>query len=195
MKVGVATRGGPAGARPAAIRRLVRRFLASGAAELEARPWAEVSVAVLGDEAIRRVNREHLGHDAPTDTISFVYAAAPGADAGLCGEILVNAEQAAREARRRGIKPSVELARYLAHGCQHLCGATDRTRAQRARMNRRETAWLREARRAGLLDALVAEATPWASRPRPSSSYSFSYSRGGMSERARRRGRGREGEP
>src|SRR6187402_2660849 len=33
---------------------------------------AEISLALVDDAAIHRVNREHLGHDYPTDVISFV---------------------------------------------------------------------------------------------------------------------------
>jgi probable rRNA maturation factor len=159
MKVSVSTLGAGPRTRAAAVRRLANWFMEAAARDLGCRPWAEISIAVVGDEAIRRVNRSYLGHDAVTDVISFVYAPAPGAAPGFTGEVLVNAERAALEARRRRIDPSVELARYIAHGCQHLCGATDRTRAQRARMNRRETAWLREARRLGLIEALWPEAS------------------------------------
>jgi probable rRNA maturation factor len=36
---------------------------------------AELSIAIVSDEEIHRVNREHLEHDFPTDVISFLYSA------------------------------------------------------------------------------------------------------------------------
>jgi ssRNA-specific RNase YbeY (16S rRNA maturation enzyme) len=69
-------------------------------------------------------------------------------------EVVVNVERAVRAGPRYG-GPSRELARYLAHGCQHLGGATDGDRAGRARMHRRERAWLAEAEGLHLLDGLT----------------------------------------
>ena len=142
--------------RAGAIRTFVKWVMARACREVRNRPWAEVSVAIVGDGQIRRVNGEHLGHDEVTDVISFVYAPPAGAEGGLSGEVIVNADRAVSEARERRLTPSVELARYLAHGCQHLCGATDRTALQRLRMRRRETRWIREARKLGPLDLFVA---------------------------------------
>jgi ssRNA-specific RNase YbeY (16S rRNA maturation enzyme) len=73
---------------------------------------------------------------------------------GVTGEVVLNVQRAAAEGRRRQ-GASRELARYLAHGLQHLTGATDATAGERTRMHRRERAWLRAAEAQDLLDDLM----------------------------------------
>lgn len=125
--------------------------------------WAEVSVALTDDAGITPVNRTFLDHARATDVITFTLAPMPGGGAGACGEMHLNVQRALEEGARRGAsaaltagKASDELALYLAHGCDHLTGADDRTLAQRRRMRRRELLWLAQARRAGLMTELLA---------------------------------------
>jgi len=97
-----------------------------------------VSLVVLGDPAIRRLNRRFLGHDYATDVLSFNLQ--PGT---LFGEIYVSATTAAREAKARGIDPAEELLRYAIHGMLHLFGHDDHRPADRRRMWSRQEALLR----------------------------------------------------
>jgi probable rRNA maturation factor len=113
------------------VRELVRAvFRAEGAGE----PW--VSVALVDDATIAEVNRRWLGHDGPTDSIAFAYDEDPGPD-GMRGEVVVSAETARREARKRGVEPRGELLLYVAHGVLHLLGWEDDTPARRRSMNAR----------------------------------------------------------
>ena len=116
---------------PCVLERIARRAL-----EAEGIDRAEVSIAVVDDATILVLNRRHLGHDWPTDVISFGLSG-PGA-AVLAGEVVVSAERAAAEARRRGADPLAELALYLVHGLLHLCGHDDREAEAAAAMHRRE---------------------------------------------------------
>lgn len=97
---------------------------------------ASLSVAAVDDAAIRPINRRHLGHDWPTDVISFLLSE-PG-DEVLAGELVISAETAARVAAERGVDPAAEFALYLVHGLLHLCGYDDQTDTDAARMRRRE---------------------------------------------------------
>jgi probable rRNA maturation factor len=125
------------------IRDAVRRIL-----DLEQVASAELSVAVIDDAAIHKINRDHLGHDFPTDVISFVYGssrAAPaissaprGAGLSIEGEIVVSAETALREAPKHGWTARSELLLYIAHGLLHLCGYDDLTPSEKRIMRRRE---------------------------------------------------------
>jgi probable rRNA maturation factor len=115
------------------IERLVGRILRA-----EGRPRARVSLAVVGNGAIRRLNRRHLGHDTATDVLAF-----PLGEPGCFGEVVVSADVAAAEARRRGIPPEEELLRYVAHGLLHLLGYRDQAPAQRRRMWERQERYLR----------------------------------------------------
>jgi probable rRNA maturation factor len=111
----------------------------------------ELSVAIVDDREIHRVNREHLDHDCPTDVISFLYSAErakskgrakPSARRGdgltLEGEIVVSDETAWREAPKHGLSPASELELYVVHGLLHLCGYDDLAPGERRMMRRRE---------------------------------------------------------
>jgi len=102
------------------------------------------------DERICSANSAVFGRPAVTDVISCAYAPAPGR-AGRCAEIVVNCDRA-----RSSRFPGRELALYIAHGCDHLAGATDDTPARRKRMLRREQGWRRAATRAGITLRLFA---------------------------------------
>jgi probable rRNA maturation factor len=68
----------------------------------------------------------------------------PGEPGGLIGELFINVERAVRVAPRRADwSADRELALYLAHGLDHLTGADDHAPEERARMRRRELAWLK----------------------------------------------------
>jgi probable rRNA maturation factor len=80
---------------------------------------AEVSVALLGDAAIARLNQRHLGHAGPTDVLAF---ALWEGDEPVVGDIYVGFEQAARQARDVGVTLDEELVRLVVHGTLHVLG-------------------------------------------------------------------------
>jgi probable rRNA maturation factor len=98
---------------------------------------ATISLALLDNATIQRINREHLGHDWPTDVISFQLS--DPAEPELAGELVVSTEMARAAAAELGVSPTSELARYVVHGLLHLCGYADTcdadARAMRAREN------------------------------------------------------------
>ncbi|MBN2021705.1 MAG: rRNA maturation RNase YbeY [Pirellulales bacterium] len=112
------------------LRRAVRGILKDAALA-----QAQVSVAIVDDPAIHRLNREYLRHDYPTDVLSFVLERE---DDRLEGQIVASAETALAAAGRYGWAPEDELLLYVIHGTLHLVGVEDETPAQRARMRRRE---------------------------------------------------------
>ncbi len=116
----------------AEVRALARRILG---------PRRSVSIAFVTDAASRRINQRFLGHDYPTDVISFPL----GTD--LFGELVISAEFARREARERGIPVGEELLRYVAHGLLHLLGYDDHHPAERRRMWARQERELKAALR------------------------------------------------
>lgn len=100
---------------------------------------AAVSVAVVDDATIERLNRRYLQHDYPTDVLSFPFQCEAEA---LEGEIVVSAETAARQARRLGWRAEDELLLYVIHGALHLVGHDDQTPAGARRMRNAERKWL-----------------------------------------------------
>lgn len=105
---------------------------------------ASVTVIVLDDEALHAINRDHLGHDWPTDVVTFAFAddgtgGRGGAGRGAIeGEIYVSLDTAAREAAERGRRVEDELTLYVVHGTLHLCGYDDHDDADRAAMRQAE---------------------------------------------------------
>ena len=97
---------------------------------------ASISIALVDDSTIHAINRSHLGHDWPTDVISFPLSE-PG-DPVLSGELVVSAELAAATAAEISVDPVDELALYIVHGLLHLCGHDDRTEPDSDAMRRRE---------------------------------------------------------
>ena len=76
--------------------------------------------------------------------VSCAYAPQPGVTEGWIGEVYVNVQRAMEEGGQRPGGPAAELALYVAHGLDHLSGATDDTEARRRTMLRREEAWIRD---------------------------------------------------
>ncbi|MCZ7646799.1 MAG: rRNA maturation RNase YbeY [Planctomycetota bacterium] len=102
-------------------------------------------VTFMSDAAIAEFNAQHLGHDGPTDVLSFpMLEFDPEREAFFLGEILASFETAAREARARGLPLEEELARYAVHGFLHLLGYADDTPSRRAAMARVQEAVLAE---------------------------------------------------
>lgn len=117
------------------IRRAIEHTLASEAADLH------VSVAVVDDPTIHRVNREHLAHDYPTDVLSFDLR---GDDEGVDAELIISHDTASREALARGGDPTSELLLYCVHGVLHLVGYDDSEDSLRQVMMDRQVELLSE---------------------------------------------------
>jgi probable rRNA maturation factor len=101
---------------------------------------AKVTLAFVDDPHIHRLNKQFLGHDEPTDVLTFPYSE-PGAKK-LEGEVVIGFQTAAEYAADRGHDVGVELLLYVVHGCLHLCGLDDTTPAAEREMRARERHYL-----------------------------------------------------
>jgi probable rRNA maturation factor len=115
-------------------RRLLRRAVAKVLRRAGVRE-AQISLAVVDDDAISQLNWRFLRHRGPADVLSFLL---DDRDA-LEGEVVVGAETAVRTAADYGWPPHDELLLYVVHGMLHLVGYDDRTTRQRREMKRGET--------------------------------------------------------
>lgn len=97
-------------------------LVAAAAAALRAREVqrAELSVALLDDDAIREMNARHLGHDRVTDVIAF--GLWEEGDPVVVGDVYIGADQAQRQAGDEGVPPGEELVRLVVHGTLHVTG-------------------------------------------------------------------------
>ena len=95
----------------------------------------EISITIVDDPTIHRLNREYLEHDYPTDVISFDTTERKGF---LEGEVIASGDTANRIASENGWNASHELLLYLVHGMLHIVGLDDTTATQANRMRREE---------------------------------------------------------
>jgi probable rRNA maturation factor len=120
-----------------------------------------VSIAIVDDAQIRKINKQFLNRNCTSDCLSFDLSDSPapiehsgaaglGAPkssrlggaigAGLPGifELVVNGERAVREGRLRGHSGETELALYVTHGLLHNVGFDDSTKEKAKKMHNAE---------------------------------------------------------
>jgi probable rRNA maturation factor len=89
---------------------------------------------VTSDEELRRLNREFLNHDYPTDVLSFPAAE----EGGELGELAISIERADVQARQYEHALLDELRVLMLHGVLHLSGMDhERDRGEMARAERK----------------------------------------------------------
>jgi len=98
---------------------------------------AAVSIAIVNDEAIAVINKQFLDHTGPTDVISFDLSDDDEA-AERNFEIVINADQAARQAAERPHDTEAELALYITHGLLHNFGYDDHEEEDYKKMHKIE---------------------------------------------------------
>lgn len=103
-------------------------------------PGAELSIALIGDDEMRVLNRDYRGKDKPTDVLAFPMDDPTAAGAQL-GDVVISLDTAVRQAAERGIPPAAEVRTLLVHGFLHLLGYDhERSPAEARRMFRRQRA-------------------------------------------------------
>lgn len=105
--------------RPAtdALRRVVVETIRS-----QGRLAGEVHVLVTDDAEIRRLNRDYLEIDQPTDVLSFPDGDRLPSGEVLFGQIVISLETARRQAVELGHDELRELEELVLHGTLHLLG-------------------------------------------------------------------------
>jgi probable rRNA maturation factor len=111
------------------LRRAVRRVLRIAGVDN-----ASISVAIVDDEAISKLNWKFLRHRGPADVLSFPLDDSHDDGGRLEGEVIASAETAVRCAPQYGWSPHCELLLYVVHGTLHLVGHDDLTPQQQAEM-------------------------------------------------------------
>ncbi|MCS6296005.1 MAG: rRNA maturation RNase YbeY [Nitrospira sp.] len=125
--------------RLAPLRKLASRILQS-IGERE----ALLSLEIVGDVRMRRLNRTFRHRDKTTDVLAFATREGPGPPSSLLGDVVISLPQAIRQARRHQRGIDHEIVVLLIHGMLHLCGYDhERSETEARRMARRERAVLR----------------------------------------------------
>ena len=124
--------------------RSLARLCARGLAAAGAPYPSSLGLILSGDNELAQLNTEHMGHEGPTDVLSFPLlapAAFPthtGQDPGLrgsgrvfalpprerphLGDIVVSVERAVVQAPEQGWSSADELRQLVVHGVLHICG-------------------------------------------------------------------------
>jgi probable rRNA maturation factor len=123
-------------------RATIKKAIAAAAKAASTRR-AELAIVLSDDSAIRALNRDWRGKNAPTNVLSFPTAAL-GNDRGTphIGDIVIAYETAAREARAEGKPFMHHLAHLAVHGYLHLIGYDHETDRSATKMERLERAVL-----------------------------------------------------
>ena len=91
-----------------------------------------VSIAIVDDAEIRRINKQFLNRKSTCDCLSFDLS---DDEKGRLFELVVNGEMAVREAKLRGHSSEAELALYVTHSLLHNLGFDDSTQSQAKKMH------------------------------------------------------------
>ena len=128
-------------------------FLAEALAAIEEAEGGEAAVAFVSDRRMRELNKLFRGKDATTDVLSFPhepddFEATPESETlttdhrplttVFLGDIVISAEQAARQAAAARLPLELEIKQLILHGLLHLCGYDHET--DTGEMNARELA-------------------------------------------------------
>ena len=103
---------------------------------------AQVGIAVVDDGTMTKVNKEFLNKTHKTDVISFDLS---DDDTEPCFELVVNADEAARQSKAQKHSLQAELALYITHGLLHNLGFDDTDEEESAEMHRTEDEILQDA--------------------------------------------------
>lgn len=115
-----------------------QKFAERAASEIEETENKSFTVAFVSDKKMRELNFEYREKDKTTDVLSFPFEPDEFdfSDEETLGDIIISAEQAARQAAENNLTLDREIKQLILHGILHLCGYDHET--DDGAMNRRE---------------------------------------------------------
>jgi len=106
----------------------------------------ELSLVLVDDAGIGRLNQEYFRRDGPTNVMAFPMLEGEFSqiNPGLLGDVIISVERAAAEAGDCGYSPEEMFDFYLIHGILHLMGYDHEVSAgEAARMEARSIELMR----------------------------------------------------
>lgn len=116
-------------ANPALMRQWVESIVEREKGELNF-----VNYIFCDDPYLLKLNQEYLKHDTLTDIITFPYHDPPIIE----GDVYISIERIRENAHQFGATFEHELNRVMIHGVLHLCGYSDKTPEDKAKMTEKE---------------------------------------------------------
>ena len=92
----------------------------------------------ISKEEMIRINNKHLGHNYPTDVLSFDYSK----NNDIYGEVFVCDAAVRSNAETLNESFFTETNRVLVHGLLHLCGHNDKSKEEQGQMRALEEKYL-----------------------------------------------------
>lgn len=105
---------------------------------------SDLSLELIGDGRMRRLNREYRKKDRTTDVLAFpirdaIMPRGVSPVTQMLGDVVISLPTVVRQAKEARHSIDDELAMLLVHGVLHLCGYDhERNQREAARMSRRE---------------------------------------------------------
>jgi len=90
--------------------------------ELVEKGQAELSIALVGNAEIRKLNAKFRKKDYPTDVLSFPAGDELPTGVQLLGDVVISVERAKEQAKERRRTLNEEMVTLLIHGIVHLLG-------------------------------------------------------------------------
>ncbi len=100
---------------------------------------AEVSITLVDDVAIQKINKKYRGMNKPTNVLSFELG-----DDVLLGDIFISLDTVQREAKNENISVAEHTAHMVVHGMLHLLGYDHLNDKDAARMEKKEITILKK---------------------------------------------------
>jgi probable rRNA maturation factor len=90
--------------------------------ELLGKDKAELSLALVGNAEMQRLNAKYRQMNYPTDVLSFAADKNLPVETHLLGDVIISVEKAAQQAKERRRTLDEEMITLLIHGIVHLMG-------------------------------------------------------------------------
>ena len=99
----------------------------------------ELNFIFCSDEYLLKINQEYLNHSTYTDIVTFDNSETAGL---ILGDIFISIERIRENSLKFNVTERDELHRVIIHGTLHLLGYTDKNKASKALMTKKEDEYL-----------------------------------------------------
>ena len=117
------------------------KIFIEGMLKRENRKLISLSIVFCTDKYLLEINRQYLGHDYYTDTVTFNLAED---NEFIEGEVYISIDRIRENALINLVTTKHELHRVLLHGILHLCGYKDKLKSEKDTMTRIENHMLQK---------------------------------------------------
>jgi len=122
----------------------IRNWIAAALAQRTTQEQVEISVRLVDNDEMARLNETYRGKQGTTNVLSFPASLPPDLGLPLLGDIVICAPVVYAEAAQQGKSPSAHWAHMTVHGTLHLLGYDHVDEEEAAIMEALESAILNE---------------------------------------------------